>query len=108
MIEPSISEIEPRLFLGNETSSYDIPTLEKNNITAIVSLVDSPISFGRIGLRKYVPKNRHIWLECADSSTQNLLVHMGELCDFIDRMLLPIQPLSLSLLSQQNPGTHVE
>jgi hypothetical protein len=43
-----------------------------------------------------------------DSSTQDLLVHMSETCDFIDRMFLTVQPPPSSILSQQDPEKRIE
>ncbi len=41
-------------------------------------------------------KSRHKFIPCVDSSTQNLLVHMPEICNFIDNILLPRQLLETS------------
>ncbi|MCJ1367717.1 hypothetical protein MMC16_006851 [Acarospora aff. strigata] len=110
MQSPSISEIEPGLFIGNATSSHHTLTLRNNHITAIVSLVNARlIPWTLAQNRELVPKDRHLWIECVDSSTQDILVHMGNICDFIDRMFLPrVQPPSSTLPSQPNPDTHVE
>ncbi|KAJ5933415.1 dual specificity phosphatase Yvh1 [Penicillium verhagenii] len=35
------------------------------------------------------PAHRHRWIQCADSSTQDLLAHMSDICDFIDQMASP-------------------
>lgn len=107
MMPPPISEIEPGLFIGNSWCSYHQPSLQNNHITAIVSLVNAP--HGRWGsptVRNIVPKDRHLWIECVDSSTQNMLIHMTKICDFIDQMFLPWQAPSSSL-SQQNLETRV-
>ncbi|KAN0076354.1 protein-tyrosine phosphatase-like protein [Elaphomyces granulatus] len=67
---PSMSEIEPGLFLG-------IP----GAVTA------GPYSKQMALTQQYVPEDRHKWLLCVDSSTQDLLIHMGRICEFIDHML---------------------
>lgn len=103
---PSISEIEPGLFIGNAISSYHLPTLQNSHISAIVSLVNARFALWTTPKHgELVPRDRHFWIECVDSSTQDLLVHMSNICDFIDRMFLPVQPLSSSL---ENPETPVE
>lgn len=56
MQAPSISEIEPGLFIGNAASSYDIPTLENNHINARVSLGNGKFGmWGTPRCRKLVP-----------------------------------------------------
>lgn len=87
---PSISEIEPGLFLGNYVSSYDLATLQNHRISAIVSLVAEPLRIWSSPTnRALVPQDRHMWLTCDDSPTQDLLLHMGDICDFIERMRRP-------------------
>ncbi|KAI9678000.1 MAG: hypothetical protein M1817_005944 [Caeruleum heppii] len=89
---PSISEIVPGLFVGNERSTHDERTLYLNRINAVVSLVNAPTSlWSRKKFTDYVASGRHLWIECLDSLTQDLLVHMTRVYDFIDRMLLPVQ-----------------
>jgi len=86
-----MSEIEPGLFLGNLKSCYYRPLLETNGINAIVSLTNiDPGAWVRT--REYVPEDRHKWLLCEDSSTQDLLIHMGHICEFIDHMLQSESP----------------
>ncbi|OOQ83480.1 hypothetical protein PEBR_34713 [Penicillium brasilianum] len=62
-------QIVPGLFLGNVEASYKREMLQENHINAIVSLTDAR------------------W--CADSSTQDLLADMSDICDFIDQMAFP-------------------
>jgi dual specificity phosphatase 12 len=83
---PSMSEVEPGLFLGNCWSSYDRILLEANDIDAVVSLTDASHGLWAI-TSEYVPRDRHKWLLCEDSLTQDLLIHMGHICEFIDHML---------------------
>lgn len=85
---PSISQILPGLFLGNERSTYHEPTLENNGITAVVSLMDRRLAlWKRPKFTRHIPKDRHLYICCRDSLTQDLLKHMEEISDFIDRML---------------------
>lgn len=41
--------------------------------------------------RDYVPEHRHKWVACLDSSTQDLLVYMKDICNFIEQMSLPFK-----------------
>jgi len=88
---PSMSEIEPGLFLGNSWSCYYRPLFETNCINAMVSLTNIDLSAWPI-TRQYVPEDRHKWLLCQDSSTQDLLIHMSHICEFIDHMLQSESP----------------
>lgn len=36
-----------------------------------------------------VAEDRHRWSQCVDSSKQDLLVYISDICDFIDRMASP-------------------
>jgi hypothetical protein len=105
MQSPSISEIESGLFLGNARSSYDVPTLRNSRITAIVSLVNARLlHWTRPTNRGLISQDRHLRIECVDSSTQDLLQHVGSICNFIDQMFLSAKLLPPSTLSQQSPG----
>lgn len=97
---PSISEIVPGLMIGNAICTFDLPTLQNNHIDAVVSLVDAPQSLWKLKrFTNSVAISRHLWIECVDSSTFDMLVHLNRICDFIDQMHLPHQQLSL-----QNPS----
>lgn len=92
MQSPSISEITPNLFLGNGRCAYDPPTLRDNHINAVISLINAPLAlWTRSKFTDLISTDRHLWVECVDSSTQDLLVHMHRVCTFIDRMLLPVE-----------------
>jgi dual specificity phosphatase 12 len=86
-----MTEIEPGLFIGNAESSYSRTLLSTNNINAIVSLTGSDYSLWYTYTGDYVPVNRHYRIICRVSSTQDLLVHLKGICDFIDNMSAPIQ-----------------
>ena len=98
MRQPTVSEIEPGLLLGDSNSSYDIPTLEKYNIQAILSLSDVvSLMWNREINRKIVPQERHLFIPCLDSSTQDLLQHMAQMSDFIeDQRAITTSPQSTS------------
>ncbi|KAJ9202478.1 hypothetical protein DTO164E3_2918 [Paecilomyces variotii] len=83
-------QIVPGLFLGNVEASYKREMLQKNHINAIVSLTDARwVWWNTITRQAGVPEYRHKWVQCADSSTQDLLAHMSDICDFIDQMASP-------------------
>ncbi|EAW09539.1 dual specificity protein phosphatase family protein [Aspergillus clavatus NRRL 1] len=80
----------PGLFLGNIEASYKQEMLQENHINAIVSLTDARwVWWNTITREAGVPEHHHKWVQCADSSTQDLLAHMSDICDFIDQMASP-------------------
>lgn len=82
--------IAPGLFLGNVRASHKREMLQENHITAIVSLTSARWGWWGTTTRDAgIPAHRHKWVQCADSSTQDLLVHMSDICDFIDQMSSP-------------------
>ncbi|KAJ0425069.1 dual specificity phosphatase [Aspergillus carlsbadensis] len=83
-------QIVPGLILGDVEASYKREMLQENHISAIVSLTDARWVWWRSITRDAgVPEHRHRWVQCVDSSTQDLLVHMGDVCDCIDRVARP-------------------
>lgn len=86
--QPSVLEIIPGLFIGNEWSTYDEITLANNNITAVVSLVYArSMLWQRKQFTRHVKEENHLYIGCTDSSTQDLLKNLDTICDFIERML---------------------
>jgi protein-tyrosine phosphatase len=85
---PSISKIDTGLFVGNEKASCDLSMLQENNITSVVSLVRDPLGrWGSPTYRSLIPQNRHLFIPVLDSDTQDILVHIPRICDFIDEQL---------------------
>lgn len=83
---PTISEVEPGLFIGDFASSSELSTLTNNNITAIVSLANNESeAWSRPANRELVPEDCHMFVCCADSPTQDMLARMCDICDFIDK-----------------------
>lgn len=83
---------------------HDFPALLDNNITAVVSLVNGSLDlWERSGFTDIIRPDRHLYIECMDSLSQDLLVHMGHVSDFIDRMLRTPPPRS----SVDGIGRHV-
>ncbi|KAE8151830.1 dual specificity phosphatase [Aspergillus avenaceus] len=86
-----MDKIMPGLYLGNVRSSCKRSMLEENRINAIVSLTDARWVWWNGPTRNAgVPEHRHKWVQCADSSTQDLLVYMAGICDFIDAVASPV------------------
>lgn len=84
---PRMRQIVPGLFLGNVEASHNRAMLEENHINAIVSLTDARWVWRNSTTRNAgIPEDRHKWIQCVDSSTQDLLVHISGICDFIDQM----------------------
>ncbi|KAJ6007538.1 dual specificity phosphatase Yvh1 [Penicillium herquei] len=95
-------QIVPGLVLGNVEASHRREMLEENRINAIVSLTDAQWVWWRSNTRQAgISADRHKWVQCADSSTQDPLIHMSDICDFIDQMASPAL-LSLSSLTVEN------
>jgi len=98
-------EIVPGLFLGNIEASINRDMLLENCINAIVSLTDARWALWTSRTRRSgVPEHRHKWVGCVDSSTQDLLVHMSDICDFIDQMASPALQSSSTLPAKYEHG----
>ncbi|KAJ5155366.1 dual specificity phosphatase Yvh1 [Penicillium capsulatum] len=83
-------QIVPGLFLGNVEASYKRDMLQENRINAIVSFTDARWVWWNTASREAgIPEHRHKWVQCADSSTQDLLAYMSDICDLIDQMASP-------------------
>lgn len=79
-------------------SSYNRETLQENHINAIVSLTDARwVWWNTITREAGVPDHRHKWVQCVDSSTQDLLAHISDISDFFDGIGLPALSSLLSL-----------
>ncbi|KAJ5689560.1 hypothetical protein N7462_003952 [Penicillium macrosclerotiorum] len=100
--EPWMKQIVTGLVLGNLSSSYTRELLKENHIDAIVSL-----DVCRTGLwirtsNAGVTEERHKFVQCADSSTQDLLVHLDDICDFIDQVASPALTVLAALPNESN------
>ncbi|KAF4241567.1 hypothetical protein CNMCM6805_003841 [Aspergillus fumigatiaffinis] len=102
-------EIVPGLFLGNVEASYKREMLRENCINAIVSLTDARwVWWNSITREAGIPEHRHKWVQCADSSTQDLLVQMSDICDFIDEIASPALRSSSTLPVEHEPESSVK
>ncbi|GAD95515.1 dual specificity phosphatase Yvh1, putative [Paecilomyces variotii No. 5] len=104
---PQMREIVPGLFIGNVRASYTRDILQKNSINAMVSLSTALWCFWGTRTRNAgIPAHRHKWVQCADSSTQDLLVYMNDICDFIDEMASPFLQSSSTLPIEHEHELH--
>ncbi|KAE8376573.1 protein-tyrosine phosphatase-like protein [Aspergillus bertholletiae] len=79
--------ITPGLYLGSVEASYNRDMLQANCIAAIVSLTSARwVWWNGTARNAGIPEQRHKWVQCVDSSTQDLLVYMNNIWDFIERM----------------------
>jgi len=82
---PPITKIDDGLYLGDSKSSRRREILEEHNIIAVVSLSDGKwVQWNQPWYKKIVPDDRHNFIPCRDSMTQDLLPNLAALCDFID------------------------
>lgn len=102
-------QIVPGLFLGNVEASYRQDMLRENRINAILSLTNARWVWWNSTTREAgIPEQRHKWVPCADSSTQDLLAHMNDICDFLDQMASPSLLSSSSLAAQPEHESNIE
>lgn len=81
----SYSRIIPNLFLGNVVASYHIPKLQEHDISAVVSIIeDSNPRWELQAYRALIPAENHLIVPARDTDTQDLLVHLQQICNFID------------------------
>lgn len=91
--EPSISEIEPGLFIGDK-HCVSASFLQEMGITAVITVRRSPISdHPDSRLRKTIPLKDRLFLNAEDAQWQDLAQYFPGACDFIDRRLVG-DPLS--------------
>lgn len=88
LMDPSINQIAPNLFVGNVKSSLKRQVLRDNGITAVVSLLDGRYEkWNHADYRAIIPLESHLYVPCLDSSTMDVLVLLDDICDFIDAQL---------------------
>jgi dual specificity phosphatase 12 len=70
-----MTEVVPGPFLRNVQSSHNREMLLRNHIHAIVSLTDARWGWwNSITRQAGIPESQHQWIQCSDSSTQDLLI----------------------------------
>jgi protein-tyrosine phosphatase len=88
MPNPSITKITGQLYLGDSTSSRDQRILDENNITAVVSLSGGRwVHWSQPWYKKIIPEGNHLFIQCEDSMTQDLLPELAGICDFIKQRM---------------------
>src|SRR5689334_2673311 len=84
----SCSRIIPELYLGNLFASYHIPTIEAHDISAVVSIIEERNPRWELPeYRALIPAENHLIIPAGDTDTQDLLIHLPQICDFIDAQL---------------------
>ncbi|KUJ06435.1 phosphatases II, partial [Mollisia scopiformis] len=82
----SISEIRPRLFLGNLSSILDPQTVRNHNIKAGISLIGYPLKvWSTPEFAQQIPQ--HSYFECFGYGGQDILKLMSPCCDLIDQYM---------------------
>ncbi|OGM48061.1 putative dual specificity phosphatase Yvh1 [Aspergillus bombycis] len=94
-------DIVPGLVLGNVQASFNPDMLREHGIDAIVTLCADSWAKWRSHTRQVVPEHRHKRVQCTDSSTQDLLTHMSETCDWVEQMASPALRSSSTLPGAQ-------
>ncbi|KAK3903179.1 dual specificity phosphatase [Staphylotrichum tortipilum] len=84
---PAMSEINDQFYIGCCESAHDQKMLLDNNITAMVSLDNSWHALWSMRTYRVFPHQQHLFVPCLDSTTQDLLALLPDICAFIDRML---------------------
>jgi dual specificity phosphatase 12 len=105
--------VNNELYLGDCDAAVNVDLLQEHNITAMVSLSDAQdMRWHQATSRILVPRERHLFIPCLDSSAQDMLVRMTEICDFIDRMLamapIPKPILPEVITDHLNPAFEVD
>src|SRR3569833_3401558 len=84
----SVSEIDHNLLLGDHMVGTYPPDIEMYKFTSVVSLKGHSTWLWDIpAYRSLIPTERHLFVHCVDNDTQDLLVDLERICDFIDQQL---------------------
>lgn len=87
-MEPSITEVEPGLFVGNIHCIKE-RFLREMGITAVVTFYTSPISDKHDShMRQTIPLKTRLFLKAVNSKKQDLIQYFPGACEFIDRRLV--------------------
>lgn len=88
MPNPPSTQISDKLYLGDSKSCYNRKILEEHNITAMVSLtIGRWTKWNMPWFKEMIPESNHLFKECEDSMTQNLLPWLADIYDFIEQHL---------------------
>ncbi|RKU41481.1 hypothetical protein DL546_004662 [Coniochaeta pulveracea] len=93
---PPITEIAPGLFIGNYESCKNLRILMNHDITAMVSVgYMRPKEWDGPGYRTLIEDKDHLIVPCGDSNTEDILMRLPDICDFIESRL-HAKPIDLS------------
>lgn len=91
---PSISEVQPGLFIGDIFCITDHDLLKTMGITAVVSVISRrPSSNPDHPLNLAIPLRDQLFLKATDCLEQNLAQYFPGACDFINKRLVRIYPI---------------
>ncbi|KAL4939690.1 hypothetical protein BDV06DRAFT_230898 [Aspergillus oleicola] len=94
-----MNQMVPDLFLGDLKSSFEVDLLCEKRINVIVPLTDARWTRWNCRTRKAgILESHHKWTQCADTSYQDLLIHMTDACDLIEEMATPVLKSSATLV----------
>lgn len=65
------------------------------------------MEWSRPGNRKLVPDKKHMFVVCDDSPTEDLLVHLADICAFIDKQTAPPDILQILQQAEEDAGRMV-
>jgi dual specificity phosphatase 12 len=113
-----ISHIDDGLYLSDWIAARDYRTIHLHNITAVVSVTNARDHRWRWPqYEMLVPPEHHLFIPALDNLTQDLLVHLEEICDFIDwhlarphepaRILPPANRIGSVDQLERNPNVEV-
>lgn len=87
--KPSISEIEPGLYLGNKACVEDEKFLRKMGITAVITVMSQPVSNKQNHpLVRTIPLQDRFFVQAVDDDLQDIIQYFPGACDFIDKRLV--------------------
>ncbi|KAK3376144.1 protein-tyrosine phosphatase-like protein [Lasiosphaeria ovina] len=86
MAPARVSKIKPSLFLGG-VEAVHLGALQRHKITSVVTLLDLDKARLDAKFRSLIPSERHLFINCKDTATENLLAQLPQICDFIDEQL---------------------
>ncbi|KAK0713646.1 protein-tyrosine phosphatase-like protein, partial [Lasiosphaeria miniovina] len=81
-----VSKIKPGLFLGGVEAAH-LSALQRHKITSVVTLLDLDKARFDSKFRSLISSERHLFVDCKDTATENLLAQLPRICKFIDEQL---------------------
>lgn len=89
-VEPSIVAVTPNVYLGNFASSVSAAVILKHCITSIIAIASTPPSAYTGSLQNQrsssLPQVTYHYVQCRDSNSSNLLKHLPQLYEDIERL----------------------